>query len=129
MQAHVCDLLHPSFMQLLKTQLPQPPVAAPGSVIDVQLFPQAGRTPLSETPCHPNKPTLHILRWNADGLSTKVQELRDSMAAEIIDVCLIQETKLTEKDAPPPFPDYNPIRVGRPTTYREDVFSPWFKKA
>ncbi len=44
---------------------------------------------------------LRILKCNAGGLSTEVQELRDRLAAESIDVCLIQETKLAEKDATP----------------------------
>ncbi len=47
-----------------------------------------------------------------------MQELRDRLAAESIDVCLIQETKLAEKGASPPFPGYNSIRVDRPSTHR-----------
>ncbi len=46
-----------------------------------------------------------------------MQELRDRLAAESIDVCLTQETKLSEKDASPPFPGYNSIRVNRPSTH------------
>ncbi len=62
------------------------------------------------------KPTLRILQWNTDGLSTKVQELRDRLAAESIDVYLVQETKLAEKDGTPSFPGFNSIRVGGPST-------------
>ncbi len=76
------------------------------------------RTEISEPPCRTSKPTLRILQWNADGLSTKVQELRDGLAAESIDVCLLQETKLTEKDASPPFPGYNSIRVDGPSVHQ-----------
>ncbi len=76
------------------------------------------RTEVSEPPCRTSKPTLRILQWNADGLYTKVQELRDRLAAESIDVCLIQETKFPEKDASPPFPGYNSIRFGHPSTHR-----------
>ncbi len=39
-----------------------------------------------------SKPTLCILKWNANGHSTRAQELCDRLAAESIDVCLIQET-------------------------------------
>ncbi len=60
-------------------------------------------TEVSKPPYRTSKPTLRILQWNTDGLSTKVQELHDRLAAESIDVCLIQETKLVEKDASPPF--------------------------
>ncbi len=45
-----------------------------------------------------------------------MQELRDRLAAESIDVCLIQETKLDEKDASPSFPGYN--STDRPSTHR-----------
>ncbi len=44
---------------------------------------------------------LRILKCNAGGLSTKEQELRDRLAAESIDVYLMQEAKLAEKDATP----------------------------
>ncbi len=76
------------------------------------------RTEVLEPPCRKRKPTLRILQWNADDLSIKVQELRDRLAAESIDVCLIQETKLAEKDASMPFPGYNSIRLVHPSTHR-----------
>ncbi len=63
-------------------------------------------------------PTLRILQWNADGFSTKVQELRDKLAAESIGMFLILETKLAEKDATPPFPGFNSIRVDGPSTHQ-----------
>ncbi len=47
-----------------------------------------------------------------------MQELRDRLAAESINVCLIQGTKLAEKDASLPFPGYNSIRVDRTSTHR-----------
>ncbi len=91
----------------------------------MRLFPQAGRTPLcspeqkvSEPPRRTGKPTLRILQRNTDGLSTKAQELRDRLTAESIDVCLIQETKLVERDAFPPFQGYNSIRFDRLSTHR-----------
>ena len=40
------------------------------------------------------KDSLKILQWNADGLSTKIFELRDRLLKDDIDICNIQETKL-----------------------------------
>ncbi len=37
-----------------------------------------------EPPCRKSKPTLRIRQWNADGLSTKVQEQRDRLAAKSV---------------------------------------------
>ncbi len=60
--------------------------------MNVQLFPLAGRTPLhSPEQNFQNLHVAHVLNWNADGLSTKVQELRDKLAAESIDVCLTRK--------------------------------------
>ncbi len=51
-----------------------------------------------------SKPTLRILKWNANGHSTRAQELCDRLAAESIGVCLIQETnpRLSRVDCLPP---------------------------
>ncbi len=57
---------------------------------------------------------LRILQWNADGLSTKVHELRQRHPLEKIDICLIQETKLNSKDPTPAFPGFSAIRQDRP---------------
>ncbi len=38
------------------------------------------RTEVLEPPCRISKPTLRILQWNADGLSTKVQQQHDRLA-------------------------------------------------
>ncbi len=54
----------------------------------VELFCNQFRTEISEPACRTSKPTLRILQWNADGLSTKAQELRDRLAAESIGVCV-----------------------------------------
>ncbi len=72
---------------------------------------------------------LRILQWNADGLSTKVQELRDRLAAESIDVCLIQKTKLTEKDASRLSQATTQSELTAPALTGEEVYSPWLKKA
>ena len=37
---------------------------------------------------------ISILQWNADGLNTKVNELRNRLQNENIDICNIQESKL-----------------------------------
>ncbi len=72
---------------------------------------------------------LRILQWNADGLSTKVQELRDRLAAESIDVCLIQVTKLTEKDASRLSKATTQSELTAPAPTGEEVYSPWLRKA
>ncbi len=41
-----------------------------------------------------------------------MQELRDWLATENVDVCLIQETELAKKDAIPPFLGYNLVNEG-----------------
>ncbi len=61
---------------------------------------------------------LRILKWNADGLSTKVHELRQRLQLEKIDLCLIKETKLTSKDPTPAFPGFSAVRQGRPASHR-----------
>ena len=52
---------------------------------------------------------LSILQWNADGLSTKVVELRERLVAENIDVCVIQETKLKHDLVSPKIYGYKTI--------------------
>ncbi len=61
---------------------------------------------------------LRILQWNADGRSTKVNELRQRLQLEKIDICLIQETKLTSKDPTPAFPGFSAIHQDRPAAHR-----------
>ncbi len=61
---------------------------------------------------------LRILQWNADGLSTKVHELRQRLQLEKIDICLNQETKLISKDTTPAFPDLSTIRQDCPFSHR-----------
>ena len=52
---------------------------------------------------------LAILQWNADGLSTKVTELRERLVEEDIDVCVIQETKLGRNVISPKIQGYRAV--------------------
>ncbi len=52
-----------------------------------------------------------------NGLSTKVHELRQRLQLEKIDICLIQETKLTSKDPTLAFPSFSAIRHDHPASY------------
>ncbi len=61
---------------------------------------------------------LCILQWNADRLSPKVSELRHQLQLEMIDSCLIQETKLIPKDPTTVFPGFSAIRQDRPSSHR-----------
>ena len=59
-----------------------------------------------------NKDSLRIMQWNADCLRTKSLELKDRLQQDDIDICLIQETKMTIKDKPS-FPGYTIVRADR----------------
>ena len=61
----------------------------------------------------PSKECLRIIQWNADTISTKAIELQDRLSSEDIDICLVQETKLTEKSRTPKFEGYTCIRADR----------------
>ena len=52
---------------------------------------------------------LAILQWNADGLSTKVTELRERLVEEDIHVCVIQETKLGRNVISPKIQGYRAV--------------------
>ena len=56
---------------------------------------------------------LKILQWNADSLLSKVEELRDYLEEEKIDVFMIQETKLIMTDPTPKFKGYTLVRQDR----------------
>ena len=59
---------------------------------------------------------LTVLQWNADGINTKSDELQTQLEALNIDVCLIQESKLTRGSIAPYFPGYKSIRSDRKVT-------------
>ncbi len=54
---------------------------------------------------------VRILQWNANGLSTKVHELRQRVLMAKIYIYLIKETKLVPKDPTPAFPSFPTIRL------------------
>ncbi len=72
-----------------------------------------------------NRVNQLALQWNADGLPTKVHELRQRLQLEKIAICLIQETKLTSKDSTPAFSGFSAIRQDRPHHAVEAGYSPW----
>ena len=57
-----------------------------------------------------SRQSLKILQWNADGLNTKMLELRKRLIDEDIDVCNIQETKFQPKISTPKIPGYKPTK-------------------
>ena len=59
------------------------------------------------------KDTLRIIQWNADTISTKALELQDRLVKDDIDICLIQESKLSENSRTPRFQGYVGIRADR----------------
>ena len=60
-----------------------------------------------------NKPSLRILQWNAEGLKSKSDELAIRLRENDIDLAVIQETWLQEKDSTPNVGDYTAIREDR----------------
>jgi ribonuclease HI len=62
---------------------------------------------------HKPKKSLRIMQWNADGLSTKIDELRERLTEADIDVCIIQETKLRPNTKTPTIKGYASIRADR----------------
>ena len=53
------------------------------------------------------------MQWNAGGLARKTGELEERLKSQLIDICLIQETKLRQKDRTPHFPGYSTLRQDR----------------
>ena len=59
------------------------------------------------------KNSLRILQWNADGLSTKIDELRERLSEDEYDICVIQETKLRRSNKSPNIKGYATLRADR----------------
>ena len=59
------------------------------------------------------KETLRVVQWNAEALSTKMFELTARMLEEDIDICLIQESHLQEKNQTPYIEGYKTMRADR----------------
>ena len=58
-----------------------------------------------------HKDTLRIIQWNAETISTKALELQERLLKDDIDICLIQESKLSESSRTPRFEGYVSIRA------------------
>jgi exonuclease III len=56
---------------------------------------------------------LRIMQWNCNGVRTKKAELEQVLARHRVDVCLLQESKLSPGDASPKFHGYAVIRRDR----------------
>ena len=57
--------------------------------------------------------TLKILQLNIDSIMSKVEELKDFIKKNKIDVFVIQETKLVRSDKPIRIPGYTVVRKDR----------------
>ena len=57
-----------------------------------------------------NHRDLKVIRWNADGMSNKKEELEERMKMWKVDIILIQETKLRPKQRTPLFKRYATVR-------------------
>ena len=58
------------------------------------------------------------MQWNADGIKIKSHELANRLKERSIDICVIQESKLTKRDNTPRMKGYNAIlRTDRPTIW------------
>jgi len=68
---------------------------------------------ISEPTTSTTRDGLRILQWNADGLMRKATELSERLVTSHIDVCFIQETKLSKNCRTPPIKGYTPYRADR----------------
>ena len=59
------------------------------------------------------KRPLRVLQWNADGLNTKIPELRTFLQDHEIDIAMIQESKLTPTKETPKIQGYISLRADR----------------
>ena len=59
------------------------------------------------------KDSLRVIQWNAEALSTKMFELKARILEDDIDVCLVQESHLTETNTTPFIKGYQTIRADR----------------
>ena len=60
-----------------------------------------------------SRSSLKVLRWNANGLKSKMVDLEDRIRHTKIDLIMIQESKLCSKDWNPSLPVYSIIRKDR----------------
>ena len=59
------------------------------------------------------KRPLRVLQWNADGINTKIPELRTFLQDHEIDIAMIQESKLTSTKETPKIQGYIYIPMRR----------------
>ena len=59
------------------------------------------------------KDNILIMQWNCDSLLKKVKELKDRLHERSVDICLIQETKLSSNMSSPRIDGYTAIRLDR----------------
>ena len=84
---------------------------------DPALIDPSSHRSVSESLRKQYKPSLKIYQWNADGLSTKIYELKHRLLKHDIDICMIQETKLRLGDSTPRIPGYACLRDDRKAMY------------
>ena len=68
--------------------------------------PYTAVTEVSEKVKGTENKSLRVLQWNADGINTKIHELKSRLLSENIDVCNIQESKLRPHMPTPKLPGY-----------------------
>ena len=59
------------------------------------------------------KSSLRILSWNANGVGSKIPELKQRLKDDDIDICLVQESLLRPHQPTPNISDYSAIRTDR----------------
>ncbi len=101
-----------------ETLLPPPSQETAGFSDTAQRLRHNFGRPTGASPSQPTESALHILKWNAGGLSPKVHELRQQLQLKKIDICLIQETKLISKDPTSVFPGFSTTRHDRLSSHR-----------
>ena len=58
---------------------------------------------------------LRVLQWNVDGIHTSVADLRQLLKEEKVDVCLVQESKLSARGPTPRIDGFASVRRDRPS--------------
>lgn len=58
---------------------------------------------------------MNVLYWNAQGMSSKIQEFTDLVRVEDIDIACVSETHFSCKSRIKDLPDYHLIRSDRAT--------------
>ena len=64
-------------------------------------------------PANPVTNALRVMQWNAGGIARKIGELEERLKTQLIDVCLIQESKLRKTDRTPFIKGFSTLRQDR----------------